>query len=450
MIRSSMLGVCLALSLGGACSSPQPEVLSRDSGGSVLRGRVLDQHEHPVAHYPLWLLRGTVAEEQQPGATTCYLRSADERNLITSTETDGEGRFRFEDVPAGRMWLGPAPVRKDSEPANENDAAPLAVVMEVRAGAQEHDCSLKASRGLFIRGVVQKPDGSPAGKRYVSGIGVETPGIPTTWSDDRGVFALGPLGPGKLYLHAIGSPDFIDASSGPLDVGSVDIELRLEAGTRIAGTVVDADGRPVAGAQVANFWSFDQSSSGSPFRGLDCDQDGHFDGPIDAQEQGFWLAAYSGDRKLAGLVEISKDGSTTDLLIRVKPSIRMHGRIASQGLGQAVPWTNTYWSLEPGGYRLAQCSSRKATFDVRLPASSYGWNAYGQDVDGRSGEITLSSDAPDVDLGEIDLPATFLALHKGKELPAWKVTAARGVTLEKSAIADFRGRWLLVEFWGFW
>jgi hypothetical protein len=450
VIRSWMLCVGLFLSLGWSCSSPQQETPPHDSGGAVLRGRALDQFERPVAHRALWLLRGTIAEEQQPGAATCYLQNADQGNLITSAETDGEGRFRFDGVPTGRFWLGPAPVREYSDPPNENDVAPLAVALEIPAGAKEHECSLKASRGLFIRGVVQKPDGSPAGKRYVSGFSVETPGILATSSDDRGVFVLGPLGPWKLYFNAIGRPDFIDASAGPFDAGSVGIELKLEAGTRIAGRVVDAEGRAVAGAQVANFWTFDQSPSGSPFRGLDCDQDGRFDGPIDAQEQGFWLAAFSGDRMLAGLVEISKDGPTTDLLIRVKRSIRVHGRIASKDLGRAVPWTNTYWNLEPGDIRIAQCSSRKADFDVLLPASSYGWNAYGQDVEGRTGEITLSSDAPDLDLGEIDLHATFLAQHKGKELPPWKVTAARGVALEKSAIADFRGRWLLVEFWGHW
>jgi hypothetical protein len=415
----------------------------------VLHGRVLDQYEGPVAHQELWLLRGTSAERQQPGVDACYLQSGDKASLVASTETDSEGQFRFDGVPTGRYWLGPASVREYSDPPNENDVASLAMVMEIPTGAKEHECSFKASRGLFIRGVVQRPDGTPAGNRYVSGFGVESPGILGTSSDDRGAFVLGPLAPGKLYLNAIGRPDFIDASSGPFDAGTVDVELKLEAGTRIAGRVIDAEDHPVAGAQIANLWSFDQSSAGSPFRGLDCDKDGRFDGPLDPWEDDFFIAAYSGDRTLAGIVEVAKEGST-DLLIRMKPSVRVHGRLASKDLGRNVTWTNTYWSLEPGAHRLAQCLSRKGEFDVMLPAGSYSWFAYGGDVLSRKGEVSLSPDVRDVDLGGIDLPAAFLALHKGKELPPWKVTAARGVALDKSAIADFRGRWLLVEFWGHW
>jgi len=448
VIRSWNLNVCLVLLLGVACSSPKHEAPPHDIHGAVLHGIVVDQGERPVTHRVLWLLRGTVTEEQQPGAASYYLQDADEGNLIASTESDGEGRFRFEHVPATRSWLGPSPVRKSSDPADENDVAPMAV--EVLAGANDHEFVLKASRGIFIRGVVMKPDGTPAGHRYVSGSGVQFPGILTTLSDDEGAFALGPLGPGGLYLNATGRPDFIDASSGPFDAGSVGIELRLEAGTRIAGRVVDADGRPLAGAQVADLWDFGASPSGSPLRGLDCDPEGRFDGPLDPREDGFWLAAFSGDRKLAGIVEVPKDGPTTDLLIHTNPSSRVHGRIVSKDLGRAVDWANTYWSLKPGDIRLAQCFTRKGEFDVRLPAGSYAWLAYGGDTQSRKGEVSLSSTVPDVDLGEIDLPAAFLGVHKGKELPTWSVTASRGIPLEKSAIADFRGRWLLVEFWGHW
>jgi hypothetical protein len=297
---------------------------------------------------------------------------------------------------------------------------------------------------------VRKPDGTPAEKRFVGGFCEEVPGVIGAVSDARGAFVLGPLAPGKLYLTGTGAPDFIDGSSGPVDAGSVGVELKLEPGVRVSGQVVGADGRPAAGAQVAGLWGFDESPTGSPFGGLVCDEAGRFDGVIDPREDGYSLVAYTGDRKFAGLVEIAKDAPTTDLSIRLAPSIRVHGHLSSTRLGQTVSWSNTYWSSNPAHRRLAQCSSRSATFDVLLPPGSYEWDAYGLDVEHRRSEITLTADSPDVDLGGIDLPATFLAAHKGQSLPPWTVTAARGLPLEKCAIDAFHGRWLLVEFWGYW
>jgi thiol-disulfide isomerase/thioredoxin len=54
-----------------------------------------------------------------------------------------------------------------------------------------------------------------------------------------------------------------------------------------------------------------------------------------------------------------------------------------------------------------------------------------------------------LDLGTLNLPATFLARHQGKELPAWYIADARGVKKDVT-LADYRGKWVLVDFWGYW
>ena len=58
-------------------------------------------------------------------------------------------------------------------------------------------------------------------------------------------------------------------------------------------------------------------------------------------------------------------------------------------------------------------------------------------------------DKRDLDLGVVEFEATFLALHYGKPLPAWNVTDARRTT-KLAQLSDYRGKWVLVEFWGFW
>jgi hypothetical protein len=55
----------------------------------------------------------------------------------------------------------------------------------------------------------------------------------------------------------------------------------------------------------------------------------------------------------------------------------------------------------------------------------------------------------ETDLGFVDLKLTPLGRHQGKEPPAWNVTAARGLD-PAVKLSDFKGRWLLIEFWGYW
>jgi thiol-disulfide isomerase/thioredoxin len=42
-----------------------------------------------------------------------------------------------------------------------------------------------------------------------------------------------------------------------------------------------------------------------------------------------------------------------------------------------------------------------------------------------------------------------MARHYGKEPPPWRVTGARGINQDVQ-LADFRGRWVVIDFWGFW
>ena len=84
-----------------------------------------------------------------------------------------------------------------------------------------------------------------------------------------------------------------------------------------------------------------------------------------------------------------------------------------------------------------------------LPPGEYDMNAYGTDVKDIHKPLSLRAEEPDLDLGKLDLPATFLARHKGRELPPWSVADARGVKKDVT-LADYRGKWVLVDFWGYW
>jgi hypothetical protein len=64
-------------------------------------------------------------------------------------------------------------------------------------------------------------------------------------------------------------------------------------------------------------------------------------------------------------------------------------------------------------------------------------------------EIVVTTREPVLDLGALDLKASPIGRHTGKAPPPWHVTAAQGVSRGVQP-TDYLGRWLLMEFWGYW
>jgi hypothetical protein len=148
--------------------------------------------------------------------------------------TDAQGRFRFEAVPAGSWWIGPAP----SERGSSDDIPPIAQVVTVTDELAEIEIVVRVERARFLKGRVLDPAGRLAQDCSVSAQGAYT--YENTKTDERGEFTLGPLAPGRWKLEAgrFGKPH---AVSEPIEVdaGSTGIVLHLRPGGSIAGEVVD-------------------------------------------------------------------------------------------------------------------------------------------------------------------------------------------------------------------
>ena len=214
------------------------EVLWRIGVGCTLRGTVVDQHGEPVPRAVIRLLPGEVED--------CYEELDDAHAL---TVADAEGRFAFEALQPGTWSVGPDLPSYD---APSDALAPIALVLELGPAETEREIRLEAFRGIYVRGRVLDPGGDPvlAGgwvygwtTRGVAGDDVE--------EEDRGAFVLGPLAPGPVHVRA----SFEGFSSDLVEVlaGEEGIELRLEPGGVLAGTVVDAQTGLPADAEVTAF-----------------------------------------------------------------------------------------------------------------------------------------------------------------------------------------------------
>jgi AhpC/TSA family len=280
--------------------------------------------------------------------------------------------------------------------------------------------------------------------------------------------------------------------------------VRANEPREVHGQVVDQAGKPVADAAVGYFWRANGSSKGrdgTPYdftkpehirlfwgnlgqmeptsrdQTVKTESDGQFS--INDPDPYFAVMAMDPSRRHGGIALLPETVGAEPLEIRLVPLVTVRGSFEGPGPGQQPTWTHVYVHL-PGdpnrplhSTRLVSCGSFEAKFEFRLPPGKYTLQAYSQfaDKDQLEGELipdksfVLGTEKTDVDLGRFRLvphrpyretleakakaEGTWndYTQHYGESPPRWHASDARGVSKD-AQIADFRGKWVLIDFWG--
>lgn len=220
--------------------------------GARVHGVVRDQFGTPCATTRLWLV--TLPEPVENGFLydRSRWRGLDESWVPAFTTTDEDGRYAFEDVPAGWTGIAPADLPLDSAVLLADRCAPAVTSFMVEADA-ETEVDLRVERGLYIAGRVVGPKGDPQPGSVIHCLG------PSAWirleteTDEAGRFRFGPLVEGQYGLsaepgwHAV----FATNSASVLTrAGESDVSVALRAGGVLTARVIDRSG---AGEEPA-FW----------------------------------------------------------------------------------------------------------------------------------------------------------------------------------------------------
>lgn len=234
------------------------------------------------------------------------------------------------------------------------------------------------------------------------------------------------------------------------------LSLAISCSTAFADTfaitvkVVDADKKPVAKADVALFWDVRSGAmTPSAEKPITTNADGKAVLRVDDWNEKRPLVVLSADRKLAGLVGVSKADDSKEVTVTLRPAVRVKGKLECKELKNQPEWANT--TVTPDGFRpfCVQEISTSAAFAFVLPAGKYTLRSYGTDVELARQTVTLTADRPEYDLGTVNLKASPIAKLKGKMPPNWTIAAARGVQSDVE-LSDYKGKWVYIEFWGFW
>ena len=228
----------------------------------------------------------------------------------------------------------------------------------------------------------------------------------------------------------------------------------------VRGRVVDAEGKPVAGVLVGGQVGLDEDSAdpaAAPrfsMRSVKTDAEGQF--AIERTFHGAPVELIARDEaaKRGGFVIVDPKNADQPVEIKIDKLIRLHGLINCQDDAKRKveqSFAILFMGKKPGSARHGYFASTHQRFDMLVPPGDYSLL-----VGGEGGDyvdvirpITIKPYETDVDLGTIGLPLKAIVKLKGKPAPKLHILDARGVP-RTVQVADYKGKWVLLYFWGFW
>lgn len=215
---------------------------------------------------------------------------------------------------------------------------------------------------------------------------------------------------------------------------------------KVHGRVIDAAGKPVAGAGVSTMWTAVIKGGTVPYRGAITNAEGRFTLRVLASSRKIGLMARDKDHKTGGLVILGNETLDKPVEIKLVPLIGVKGRAFCNELDKSAP-VSLY--IDRDKTYVFRSGTSDGVFSFRLPPGTYRLWTSAHDYQRIEKTFTLESSKPDVDLGVLDVPPSILTKLQGKEPPKWHATDARGVK-KAVQLSDYKGKWVLLDFWAYW
>src|SRR5579859_6964325 len=155
---------------------------------------------------------------------------------------------------------------------------------------------------------------------------------------------------------------------------------------------VDADKKPVAKAEAALFWQVKNGVMSSQAESTAVtDVAGKAALRVEDWKEKRPVLVLSADRKLGGLVGVSRADDGKEVTVTLGPTVRVRGKLECKELKVKPSWTNTMVSTEGFRAYFTQDLSNPASFEFILPAGKYTLQSYGTDVMRVKQTVTLSA-----------------------------------------------------------
>lgn len=221
------------------------------------------------------------------------------------------------------------------------------------------------------------------------------------------------------------------------------------AGTkRISGTVVGADGKELANAEVSASWSLVKGAFEAKDK-LKTDRTGRFSGEVEVPDGKVLLMAMDKDRKSGALLVATPEQLAKPLKLQVRPLIAVSGSLDLSEFGSDAPGeAEVVVSID--GVQFFADKVKGGKLSYRLPAALYDMEVSVANGEALDEPFELAADTQKHDLGKLKLrPSRDFAKAQAGKAP--KITVSDVINTSKSIkLEDYKGKWVFLEFWAHW
>ncbi len=224
---------------------------------------------------------------------------------------------------------------------------------------------------------------------------------------------------------------------------------------KVTVRVVTADGKPAAGVTVAchMYPQDDPGRKGADrswtyYKSVRTGEDGTAKVKVENLANLPLLARDPGNRRMA-VAAVSPPALLGEIVLTLRPECRVTGAFVCEYLktaAKAIGWANVYMMID--GQRVSMCNSEDGRFELPAPPGSYTLHCYGTDLRSRYVTIHVPEGKSEFSTGPIELTASRLLSLQGR--PAPELDGVLGWKGGPVRLADLHGRYVLLEFWGYW
>lgn len=229
----------------------------------------------------------------------------------------------------------------------------------------------------------------------------------------------------------------------------------VAAELKINGRVTDADGKPMTGIKLTQSRGILNDGRITSRLMATTDKSGEFEielkGYAASLNRPMILVARNEDGSLCGFHVVTKDNAHSNHTIIMHATKPVIGRVESVS-GADIPPSSVYINARIGELDcrvMMLWGADPENLDFTLPPGDYSLSLHlGLEHAMTGKDFTVTNDG--CDLGKILAELSTIGAHMGKQAPEIDVTDARQFGSEDKPgmkLADYKGKWVLVDFW---